>query len=141
MRLARLYAGSPDRRIADIRRDGLHKLTTSISRRFQIIGIEDLNVKGMLGNRCLARSIADMSFGELRRQLEYKAAWRGGQIVVVDRWYPSSKTCSCCGHRLDVLDLHLRQWRFPDSDTLQDLDENAANNLRNMAVSSTVTAC
>lgn len=63
----------------------------------------------MLGNRRLARAIADMGFGELRRQLEYKAAWRGGQIVVVDRWYPSSKTCSCCGDRIDVLGLAQRQ--------------------------------
>jgi len=135
-KLARLHA-----RIADIRRDGLHKLTTSITCRFQIIGIEDLNVKGMLGNRCLARSIADMGFGELRRQLEYKAVWRGGQVVVVDRWYPSSKTCSCCGHRLDALDLQVRQWRCPDCGALHDRDVNAATNLRNMAVSSTVVAC
>ena len=135
-KLARLHA-----RIADIRRDGLHKLTTSITSKYQIIGIEDLNVKGMLGNRCLARSIADMGFGELRRQLEYKAAWHGGQVVVVDRWYPSSKTCSCCGHRLDVLGLQVRQWQCPDCGTLHDRDVNAAINLRNMAVSSTVAAC
>jgi len=136
IKLARLHA-----RIADIRRDGLHKLTTSITRRFQIIGIEDLNVKGMLGNHCLARSIADMGFGELRRQLEYKAAWHGGQVVVVDRWYPSSKTCSCCGHLLDALDLQVRQWHCPDCGALHDRDVNAATNLRNMAVSSTVAAC
>ncbi|WP_229491826.1 transposase [Massilia sp. HP4] len=135
-KLARLHA-----RIADIRRDGLHKLTTSITCRFHIIGIEDLNVKGMLGNRRLARSIADMGFGELRRQLEYKAEWRGGQVVVVDRWYPSSKTCSCCGHRLDTLDLQVRQWRCPHCGALHDRDVNAATNLRNMAVSSTVAAC
>ena len=141
IRLARLHAGSPDRRIADIRRDGLHKLTTSITRRFQIIGIEDLNVKGMLGNRCLARLIADMGFGELRRQLEYKAAWCGGQVVVVDRWYPSSKTCSSCGHRLDMLELQVRRWRCPHCGALHDRDVNAAINLRNMAVSSTVAAC
>ena len=136
IRLARLYA-----RIANIRRDGLHKLTTSITRRFQVIGIEDLHVKGMLGNRCLARSIADMGFGELRHQLEYKAAWRGGQVVVIDRWYPSSKTCSRCGYRLDALGLQVRQWHCPNCATLHDRDVNAAINLRNMAVSSTVTAC
>lgn len=141
IKLSRLHAVAPDRRIANIRRDGLHKLTTSITRRFQLIGIEDLNVKGMLGNRCLARSIEDMGFGELRRQLEYKAAWRVGQVVVVDRWYPSSKTCSCCGDRLDVLDLQVRQWRCPDCGTLHDRDVNAAINLRSMAVSSTVSAC
>jgi len=135
-KLARLLA-----RIADIRRDGLHKLTTYITGQFHTIGIEDLNVKGMLGNHCLARSIADMAFGELRRQLEYKAARRGGQVVVVDRWYPSSKTCSCCGHRLDEMGLQVRQWRCSDCGALHDRDVNAAINLRNMAVSSTVTAC
>jgi len=82
-----------------------------------------------------------MGFVELRRQLEYKAEWRGGQVVVVDRWYPSSKTCSCCGHRLDTLDLQVRQRRCPDCGALHDRDVNAATNLRNMAVSSTVTAC
>lgn len=135
-KLARLHAP-----IAEIRRDGLHKLTTSITRRFHLIGIEDLNVKGMLGNRCLARSITDMGFGELRRQLEYKAAWRGGQVVVVDRWYPSSKTCYCCGHRLEVLDLEVRRWHCPDCGAQHDRDMNAAINLRNMALSSTVAAC
>jgi len=135
-KLARLLA-----RIADIQRDGLHKLTTYITGQFHTIGIEDLNVKGMLGNHCLARSIADMAFGELRRQLEYKAARRGGQVVVVDRWYPSSKTCSCCGHRLDEMGLQVRQWRCSDCGALHDRDVNAAINLRNMAVSSTVTAC
>jgi len=88
LKLARLHA-----RIANIRQDSLHKLSTSITRRFHTIGIEDLNVKGMLGNRQLARAIADMGFYELRRQLEYKAAWRGGQVVLVDRWFPSSKLC------------------------------------------------
>lgn len=74
MKLARLHA-----RIANLRRDSLHQLTTSITRRFHTIGIENLNVKGMLGNRCLSRAIADMGFGELRRQIMYKAAWRGGR--------------------------------------------------------------
>jgi putative transposase len=136
MKLARLYA-----RIANLRRDSLHQLTTSITRRFHTIGIEDLNVKGMLGNRCLSRAIADMGFGELRRQLIYKAAWRGGQVVVADRWYPSSKTCSHCGYRLDVLGLDQREWICPGCATQHDRDVNAAINLRNMAVSSTVSAC
>jgi putative transposase len=90
-KLARLYA-----RIANIRQDSLHQFTTSVTRRFDNIGIEDLNVKGMTQNRCLARVVSDMGFGELRRQLEYKAALRGGRVVVADRWYPSSKMCSNC---------------------------------------------
>lgn len=93
-KLAKLHA-----RIAAIRSDALHQLTTNLTRRFHTIGIEDLNVRGMVKNRHLARSVADMGFFEFRRQLEYKAAMRGGQIVVADRFYPSSKTCSDCGHR------------------------------------------
>ena len=135
-RLACMHA-----RIACLRREGLHQLTTSITRRFHTIGIEDLNVKGMLGNRHLSRAIADMGFGELRRQLEYKAAWRRGQVVIVSRWYPSSKTCSGCGDRLSDLDLAIRHWSCPGCGTLHDRDLNAAINLRNMAVSSTVSAC
>jgi len=136
LKLAKLHA-----RIANLRRDSLHQLTTSITRRFHTIGIEDLNVKGTLGNRCLSRAIADMGFGEVRRQLIYKAAWRGGQLVVADRWYPSSKLCSCCGHRLEALALDQRQWTCPGCARQHDRDVNAAINLRNMAVSSTVSAC
>jgi putative transposase len=136
LKLAKLHA-----RIANIRMDCLHKLSTNIVRRFHTIGIEDLNVKGMLGNRHLARAIADMGFYELRRQLEYKAAWRDGQVVLVDRWYPSSKLCSGCGYRLESLDLDIRHWTCPGCEASNDRDVNAAINLRNMAVSSTATAC
>jgi putative transposase len=136
LRLAKLHA-----RIANVRRDSLHQLTTALTRRFHTIGIENLNVKGMLANRRLARAIADMGFYELRRQLAYKAAWRGGQVVVADRWYPSSKTCSRCGHVLEVLALAQRSWVCPGCGTVHNRDVNAAVNLKNLAVSSTVTAC
>jgi putative transposase len=136
LKLARLHA-----RIANIRRDSLHQLSTSITRRFHTIGIEDLNVKGMLGNRHLARAIADMGFYELRRQLKYKATWRGGQVVLVDRWYPSSKLCSCCGYRLEALGLDVRHWTCPGCGASNDRDVNAAINLRSIAVSSTASAC
>ena len=96
-KLAKLHA-----RIAAIRTDALHRLTTNLTRRFHTIGIEDLNVRGMMKNRHLARPIADMGFFEFRRQLEYKAAMRGGQIVVAGRFYPSSKTCSGCAHARNV---------------------------------------
>jgi putative transposase len=135
-RLAKLHA-----RIANIRRDALHKLSTSITRRFHTIGIEDLNVKGMLSNRRLARAVADIGFYEWRRQVDYKAAWRGSNVVVADRWYASSKTCSCCGHRLEVLELGTRHWTCPACGARHDRDFNAAVNLENMAVSSIVTAC
>ena len=136
LKLARLHA-----RIANLRKEGLHQLTTSITRRFHTIGIEDLNVKGMLGNRKLARAIADMSFHELRRQLDYKTALRGGRVVVADRWYPSSRLCSCCGYKLDTMVLGMRQWSCPGCSTLHDRDVNAAINLKKVAVSSTVAAC
>ncbi len=135
-KLAKLHA-----RIAAIRSNALHQLTTDLTRRFHTIGIEDLNVKGMVRNRRLSRSIADMGFFEFRRQLEYKAAMRGGQVVVADRWYPSSKTCSDCGHRLDELPLSVREWTCPVCCAVHDRDVNAAVNLKNMAVSSTVAAC
>jgi putative transposase len=123
-KLARLHA-----RIVHIRQDALHKLTTDLTRRFHTIGIENLNVRGMVKNRHLARSIMDMGFFEFRRQLEYKAAMRGGQVVVADRFYASSKTCSTCGHKLDDLPLTIRQWKCPDCGTLHDRDVNAARNL------------
>lgn len=135
-KLAKLHA-----RIAAIRTDAMHKLTTDLTRRFHTIGIEDLNVRGMMANRHLARSIADMSFFEFRRQLEYKAAMRGGVVKVADRFYASSKTCSACGHKLDALPLSVRGWTCPACGTAHDRDVNAAINLKHMAVSSTVSAC
>ncbi len=128
-KLARLHA-----RIANIRADALHKLTTSLTRRFHTIVIEDVNVRGMVKNRRLARSIADMSFAEFRRQLEYKAAMRGGRIIVADRFYPSSKTCSACGHVLDALPLSVRQWTCPACGAPHDRDVNAARNLERLAL-------
>jgi putative transposase len=136
LKLARLHA-----RIGNLRREGLHQLSSNITRRFHTIGVEDLNVRGMLGNRRLARAIADMGFYELRRQLDYKAARRGGQVVAVDRWYPSSKLCSCCGYKLESLALGTRNWTCPGCAAEHDRDVNAAINLKNMAVSSIATAC
>jgi len=135
-KLAKLHA-----RIAAIRSDGMHKLTTDLTRRFHTIGIEDLNVRGMMANRHLARSIADMSFFEFRRQLDYKAAMRGGLVKVADRFYASSKTCSACGHKLEILPLSVREWTCPACGVVHDRDVNAAINLKDMAVSSTVSAC
>ena len=109
--------------------------------RFHTIGIEDLNVKGMVKNRHLSRAVSDMGFFEFRRQLDYKTAQRGGVVVVADRWYPSSKTCSTCGHKLEALPLSVREWTCPECGSVHDRDVNAAINLRNLAVSSTVSAC
>jgi putative transposase len=136
MKLAKLHA-----RIAAMRRDCLHKLTTDLTCRFHTIVIEDLNVKGMLKNHCLAGAIADMGFHEFRRQLIYKTARRGGTLIVADRWYASSKLCSNCRYKLASLDLGTRQWTCPACHVHHERDVNAAINLRVLAVSSTVIAC
>jgi len=86
-------------------------------------------VRGMLGNRRLSRALSDAAFGEIRRLLEYKAAWHGRTLVVVDRWYPSSKTCSCCGHVLKELALSVREWTCPACGACHNRDRNAAVNL------------
>lgn len=135
-KLAKLHA-----QISNIRKESLHKVTTTLTRKFHTIGIEDLNVRGMLKNRALSRSIADMSFYEFKRQLLYKADLRGNQIIVADRWFASSKTCSCCGYRRERLPLGERTWRCPSCQTAHDRDVNAAINLKHLAVSSTATAC
>ena len=126
--IARLHA-----RIANIRADALHQLTTDLVQRFDVIAIEDLNVAGMLKNHPLARAIADMGFGECRRQLAYKAAQRGKTVVIVSRWYPSSKTCSSCGYKMPKMPLAMREWRCPECHTPHDRDINAAINLRRVA--------
>ena len=137
-KLARLHA-----RIANIRQDGLHQLTTDLTHRFDTIGIEDLNVSGMVKNRHLSRAISDMGFFEFRRQLEYKAGMRGSVVVVADRFFASSKTCSAsgCGHKVDKLPLSVREWTCPLCGVVHDRDINAAKNLEKYAVSSTVSAC
>ena len=135
-KLARLHY-----RISCLRKDALHKLTHYLVANFGLIGIEDLNVKGMAKNRCLARAISDVGFGEFRRQLEYKTEWCGSKLVVVDRWYPSSKTCSACQRVKGSLELSERVWTCTGCNTTHDRDVNAAINLKSMAESSFATAC
>jgi len=119
-------------RIANQRRETLHEMTTGLVSQYGTVVIEDLNVKGMLGNHSLAQSISDASFAEIRRQLEYKAPAYGSQVVVADRFYPSSKTCNDCGHKVD-LTLSDRTWACPNCGTVHDRDLNAARNLRDYA--------
>jgi len=135
-KLAKLHA-----RIANVRADSLHQLTTDLTRRFSVIGIEDLNVSGMVRNCRLSRAVSDMGFFEFRRQLNYKAARLGGVVFVADRWFPSSKTCSCCGYQIDELPLKVREWVCPECAVVHDRDENAAINLKVLAESSSVSAC
>lgn len=122
--------------IANCRKDALDKFTLRLVRDFDDICIEDLNVRGMVRNRSLARSLSDASFGAGRRMLEYKARWYGKRLWVVDRFYPSSKTCSACGHIADSLPLDVRAWVCPECAASHDRDVNAARNI--LAVGHTV---
>ena len=140
-RVARLHA-----RIADKRRDFQHKLSTRIIRENQTICVETLAVKNMLRNHALAKAISDVGWGELVRQLEYKAQWYGRTLIKIDRWYPSSKTCSACWDVLESLDLDEREWTCPNCDAHHDRDFNAARcvlaeGLRVYAEGLSVSAC
>jgi putative transposase len=117
------------RKVRQARRDYLHRASTRLVRTADLIVIEDLNVSGMLRNRHLARAISDCGWGEFRRQLAYKCQRYGRRLIVINRWYPSSKTCSACGHRLVGLSLSTRQWRCPSCGTRHDRDINAAKNI------------
>lgn len=138
-RAAQQKIGRLHRKVANIRQDAVHKLTTYLAKNHGTVVIEDLNVSGMLRNHKLAKSIADQGFYEFRRQLKYKCEWYGCELVVVDRFFPSSKTCSNCGHVQDM-PLHLRTYDCPDCGRSIDRDLNASINLRN-AVGLTVNAC
>lgn len=124
VRVARIHA-----RIADIRQNHLHQLSTRLIRENQTIVVEDLNIRGMVKNHSLARAISDASWSELVRQLSYKAEWYGRKLVKVDRFFPSSKTCSACGHLLDKLPLSVRSWECPSCGATHDRDHNAAQNI------------
>lgn len=115
-------------KVANVRRDATHKVTTSITRNCSLIGIEDLNVGGMVRNHKIARAICDVGLGEFRRQLEYKAQWRGGEIITHDRFFPSSKTCSHCGQIKESLSLAERVFKC-DCGLEIDRDLNASINL------------
>ena len=140
-RKAKARLGRLHRRVAAIRRDATHKLTTRIAKTYAVIGIEDLNVRGMVRNRHLARAVSDGGFHEFRRQITYKARLYGARVVVAGRWYPSSKSCSCCGVIKPTLALAERTFRCTDCGFEAGRDVNAAQNLAAMAASSAVSAC
>ncbi|TMU99865.1 RNA-guided endonuclease TnpB family protein [Streptomyces sp. DASNCL29] len=125
-------------RIADRRRDHLHKLTTRLVRENQTLVIEDLTVRNMLSNGKLSRAISDAAWSEFRSMLEYKAAWYGREVIAVDRWFPSSKLCSVCGTLQGKLPLSVRTWTCACGAT-HDRDVNAAKNL--LAAGLAVSAC
>ena len=127
--------GKQHERVANKRKDAINKFTTKITRESSVIGIEDLNVHGMMANHHLAGSLADASFGEIRRQIEYKARWYGSAVVVIDRFEPSSKTCSGCGCVKDSLSLSERTFKCDACGLEVDRDLNAALNIRQLAAS------
>ena len=126
IKLAKLY-----KKINDKKQYYLHYVSNTLINENQVICMEDLNVKGMLKNHKLAESISEMNFGEFKKVLEYKARWYNRKIVYVDRFYPSSKTCSCCGHIYKELSLNEREWTCPECSAKHDRDINAAVNILN----------
>jgi putative transposase len=113
-------------RVTCERSDTLHKMSTKVARAYALIGLEDLNTKGMLANHCLAQAVSDASFFEVKRQLLYKSEQYGGYVQLVDRWFPSSKTCHTCGWVKQDLTLADREWVCEQCGTVHDRDLNAA---------------
>ena len=126
-------------RVQSRRHDFLHQLSTRLVRRYDTICTESLNVRGLVKNHALARSISDAGWSRFLGMLAYKAAWYGKTLVQIDRWFPSSKTCSRCGYTLETLPLAVRRWRCPNCQAEHERDVNAAINIE--AVGQTVLAC
>ena len=124
IKLARKYE-----KINNIKLNYIHNITTQLVRENQTIVIEDLNVKGMLKNHCLSKSIQDLSIYETFRQLKYKCDWYGRDLIVIDKWFPSSKLCSVCGYKYQNLSLNERDWICPVCNTNHNRDFNAATNI------------
>ncbi|MGB3402877.1 MAG: RNA-guided endonuclease TnpB family protein [Microcoleaceae cyanobacterium] len=122
-------------KVANIRSDTLHKLTTYLAKNHSTVVIEDLNVSGMLANRKLAKAVQDMGFYEFRRQLEYKCQLYGSKLIIADRWFASSKTCSNCGHKKEKLSLSERVFKCESCGVEIERDLNAAINLKSLAAS------
>ena len=136
---ARAKVARAHRKVRASRADFLHRASTRLVRAYDVIVIEDLNVAGMMRNHALAKAVSDCGWGTFRRMLEYKAARVGRHLIVIDRRYPSSKTCSACGHLLASLSLGTRHWTCPDCGTRHDRDTNAAKNI--LAAGLAASAC
>lgn len=128
---ARLKLATAYEKLSNKRKDNLHKITTKLIKENDVICIENLNVKGMTKNHHLAKAIQDASFGTLVSMLKYKAAWHNRYIIEIGRFYPSSKFCHCCGHKMEYMELEIREWTCPNCDTHHDRDLNAAINIKN----------
>ncbi len=125
IKVARVHA-----KISDSRLDRLHKLSRKLINENQVVCIESLKVKNMIRNPSLSKAIADTSWGELVRQLEYKGEWAGRSVVKIDQWFPSSKRCSGCGYIVSKLPLNIREWECPSCKAVHDRDINAAKNIK-----------
>ena len=125
LKVARLHA-----KIADCRLDALHKATRKLINENQVVCVESLKVKNMIRNPSLSKAIADASWGEFTRQLQYKGEWAGRSVVAIDQFFPSSKRCSCCGFTMQKMPLDVRKWHCPECGTDHDRDINAAINIK-----------
>lgn len=138
IKLARLH-----RKNRNIRKDFLHKQTTLLAKTKPVIVLEDLNIKGMLKNKKLSRPISDAGWSEFRTMLEYKTKWYGSKLILAPRYYPSSKTCSECGHVVKEMPLAIRKWHCEKCQSIHDRDVNAAKNLLRFSTGSSpgIYAC
>jgi len=139
---ARLSVAKVYEKITNSRNDMQHKVSSKLVRDYDLIAIEDLNVKGMVKNHCLAKAISDVAWSSFVTKLKYKAQWNGKEVIIIDRFYPSSKTCSCCDHVKEILSLDERTWTCSKCNTIHDRDVNASKNIlrRALAIQSTGTA-
>ena len=136
LKVARLHE-----KIANSRADYLNKCSISLVRKYDTICIEDLNVKGMVKNHRLAKSVTDASWGKFVTMLTYKAEWNGKKVVKVDRYFPSSQTCNVCGYvNKDIKDLSVREWECPECHTHHDRDVNAAINILHIGLNNNISA-
>ena len=132
---ARILVAKAHEKVANARKDYLHKLSHKLvnDSQVQVIAVEDLHVKGMMRNHCLAKAIGDVGWGAFTGMLKYKAEQAGKGYIEVNRFFPSSKACSCCLHVQSYMPLNIRSWRCDKCGSLHDRDINAAQNIRNEA--------
>lgn len=128
-------------KITNQRLDYLHKISNEITNQYDVISVETLNVKGMIKNRKLSKSIADAAWGEFVRQLEYKSEWKGKYLIKIDKWFPSSQLCSTCGISSGKKPLNVRKWTCDKCGTQHDRDTNAAKNINKYGLGTSLYAC
>ena len=131
---AKLLVAKVHERVSNARNDFQHKLSFTLANENQVVCVEDLNIKGMTKNRKLAMHIQDLGWNSFTVKLGYKLADRAGTLVKIGRFYPSSKTCSCCGHKLEALPLNVRSWDCPSCGSSHDRDTNAAINIQQQGI-------